>query len=1048
MDLGPMLTSKFRPTSKGSPCAVCGNVSGYCKTKEGDRGDLLIFCQHNATKPSGPINGQHFTSAAGAWGVFSSEKPVRQGPESTRTKAPKREAQPLPTTETRDAAFRAYMRSLALHTDDRADLSRRGLTDEQISAWGVVSVEGKEPGYMVPCYSPNGAIVGAQWRLRSTDGARYKWVSWLGGGSRNGEELPLTVHRPIGMTPTGIAVCEGIGAKSFIVSQNTGMVAIGAGSDSQFISSPDHWREYLAALSAELNINTLIFYPDAGAVKNESVMGKYSQWFAFVADLGYGVEVAWWGQAEKGEAPDPDELTADIDVKLISVEEFEAFSQTIEEIPWKCLSSHLDQIGSWKTEDLGKNSSEMAKVSALFEEMKTNPNIKHLGVRTAQPNGSQDAHELHSFSTFDPQINLDFSITKMVASDDGGLLELKTTQRQGNRRVTRLILIRSIDTTKVEIFTNALKKALGHNIVCTLKPNNLQAVIQNRTAMYQLAGGKTFKLAPRTGRQDDGFWIFEGVQFNPQGIPCTAEESRWLFNRDLGIDEQIVSPIIAPQSPDALRNLLTAAKNYYHTETLPLALMVMGFGAATAHRSQVMKEYGSFPQLNAFGDAGGGKTLAAMMACSMFGTHNAPISAFSESVIYETVKSIGSLPLLLDDPLKKDRKNGDLVAKVDSFIWNMYGGVARKVRGNQQRPNTNTITTSNKAIGEDTAAIESRMIKMSFPVREFNQEHRHALGDAMTQATGGLGQIIAMEYDSSGIRATALKLSKYLTGAHARLTDNYALLVHYTDRLCKIAGFEFDAMDFCIKKLCPQANQFDSNKDSLTDFLEKLSTMRSEGVIGEWNMTQVTNKDSKSYLAVQLQSIWPIFAKRYEVNYSRQSIEALIIEHGGATGSNQRFVKSKDLWKEYERAVNQFEMGTGKLGPDDDLVKPEKPRKSAVSKSVLIPSAIIDKAIGTVEKPVDGAIDCNYSGYSSPAWEPIVVPVDEPTIDPKSIHPGDIASLKIDRPEGNLKAGDEVVIEAVYEDAMAGRWFAAVQNGSENSPCSVWLDELIFLSKP
>ena len=207
-------------------------------------------------------------------------------------------------------------------------------------------------------------------------------------------------------------------------------------------------------------------------------------------------------------------------------------------------------------------------------------------------------------------------------------------------------------------------------------------------------------------------------------------------------------------------------------------------------------------------------------------------------------------------------------------------------------------------------------------------------------------------------------------------------------------------------------------------------------------MTQVTKKH-ESYLAVQLQSIWPLFASKHQVNYSRQSIEALIIEKGGATGETQRFVKSKDLWKEYERALNQFEMGTGKLGPDDDLVKPEKPRKSAVSKSVLIPSSIIDKAIGTIEKPIDGAIDCNYSGYSSPAWEPIVTPVDEPTINPSEIEPGTIAIMKIDRTEQGITEGDEVTISAIQQDSITGRWFAViVKNADNENPISVWIDEL------
>jgi hypothetical protein len=1029
---------KFKATSKSNPCPICGNVTGHCKSRDGDRGDLLFYCHNHESKPSGPINGFHWTSASDktGWtgGIFSAEKPQYQG---TRTKAKtaagSSKSIPIVTPTERHVAFRAYMSKLTLHPDDRSDLHNRGLTDEQIEEWGVVSIEGKEPGYICPCYSPEGLIVGAQWRLRGGGGPRYKWVSWIGGGTNNSDELPLAVQHPIDGKPKGIVVCEGIGAKSFILAQKTGMVAIGAGSDSQFVSSPNHWQSYLATLSTELNNKTLTFFPDAGSVKNESVMGKYKQWFELVEDWGYTVQVAWWGQFTKGESPDPDELTADVVVDLISVDEFCSHaspSPADSEIPWKCLSSHLDQLGSWKTQDLGKNSYEMAKVDALLEEVKVNPNLEYRGSRMAQANGSQDAHPLHTFAEFQPAMNLDFTVTKMIESPDGGMLELKTVQRQGNRKVRQIALIKSTDTTKVDGFVNALKKALGRNIVCNLKPQHLQALLQNRTAQYQIAGGRTFRLAPRTGRQDDKYWVFEHVQFNPDGKICTEEESRWLFNRSLGIDEQVVSPKIGPQNLTAIGELIAAASEYYDSASFPRALMVLGYGAATAHRQEIMDAYGSFPQINTFGDAGGGKTLAATMACSLFGTHIAPIAAFSESVIYETVKSIGSMPLLIDDPLKRERKNGNLGAQVDSFLWNLYGSAPRKVRGNEQRPQTNVIVTSNKALGEGTQAIESRLIKISFPVKKFNEMNRERLADAIRGASSGLGQIIGMKFDRMAIREIARKLTPYLTGSHARMVDNYAILVHYTQQLCDVAGYAFDALKFCIEQMCPAANAFDSDKDSLTDFLEKLSTMKSEGVIGEWNMSQVT-KGFKPFLAIQMQSIWPLFEQRYQVNYSRQSIEALIIERDGMTGGTQRFVASKTEWQDYQRALNQFEMGTGAT------TAPTKPRKKAQAKCVLIPVASVDAAIGGTD-----ATDTNYSDNPTPAWEPPVVTVEEVAIDPQSIKPGDVASLNTDHPEVGLNSGDDCIIESVHEDAVSGRWFAVIRNGNEGQPTSVWTDEL------
>ena len=945
--------SKFQQTSKARACAICGNETGHCKTKEGDRGDLLHYCHNHATKPSEPINGHYFTATAGDWGIFSNEKPKYQGAQSKAKSTGSTKTEPAVSPTQRDSAFRAYMSNLTLHEDDRADLHRRGVTDEQIASWGVVSIEGKEPGYMVPCYSPEGLIVGAQWRLRKpSDGARYKWISWIGGGSKNGDELPLTVHRPIGVEPVGIAVCEGIGAKSFILAQRSGLVAIGAGSDSQFISSPDHWREYLAAVSTELGTTTVTMYPDSGAVKNAAVMGKYSQWFKFVADLGYEVQVAWWGQTVKGESPDPDELSADVDVKLISVAEFEAMAEPEvipQEIPWKCLPVNNNQFGDWKSIDVPIVAIEL--IERNHDRALRDPNFKYIGPCTVKK------EDFERFSEFQPKTNFNLDVSKILEDSTGGGIEFKVTCVDRSVR-TRRSFVKTDETLTTGDFMKALTRGIGGHVTSNLKMPELAAIIQNRKTQYSLNGGLVYRLAPRTGRQEDEFWVFEHGQFNPQGQRCTEDKSRWMFNRDLGIDEQIVSPKIAPQSIDAIPNLITAAKSFYHGDTFPLAMMTLGYGVATVHREEIMKDCGSFPQLNVFGDPGGGKTLAATMACSLFGTHMAPISSFSESVIYETVKSVGSLLLLVDDPLKKERRNGELSAKVDSFTWNMYGGAARKVRGNEQRPHTNVVITSNKAIGEGNQAIESRMIKMSFPVREFDQLHRHALVDAMAQATGGLGQLIGLEYQPAAIRETALKLTPHLKGAHARLTDNYALLVHYTDRLCKLAGLEFDAMAFCIKTLCPQANQFDSDKDSLTDFLEKLATMRSDGAIGEWNMSQIT-KNYESYLAVQLHSIWPEFAKRFEVNYSRQSIEALIIEHDGIPQQNIKFVPSKSSWQEYQKAANAFAMGTG------GNTEPKKPKKTAQSRCVLIPSKIVDKAIGG-----DGATETNYSDNPTSAPEP------------------------------------------------------------------------------
>jgi D5 N terminal like len=310
-----------KPTSKSAPCTICNNTSGHCKRGDGD----LILCHNHEYSKGLEIGGYKAIKQSDQWCVFAPSGSTPP-PKTTQSKAPIKKL--ALTAQARDKEFREFMAGLTLHPGDQADLHRRGLTEAQIKSGGYVSIEGKNPGYLCPCYNPGGLIVGAQYRLRDAgDGARYKWISWVGGGSKFDDELPLTCHRPINGTPTGIAIVEGIGAKSFILAQKSGMVTIGAGSDSQFVCSPKHWERYLSVLSEELSSKVLHFYPDSGAVQNPSVLGKYRQFFEFAAGLGYEVTIAWWGQTIKGEVPDVDEL-ADFDgVKWITVVEFEAIAQ-------------------------------------------------------------------------------------------------------------------------------------------------------------------------------------------------------------------------------------------------------------------------------------------------------------------------------------------------------------------------------------------------------------------------------------------------------------------------------------------------------------------------------------------------------------------------------------------------------------------------------------------------------------------------------------------------------------------------------------------------
>lgn len=260
-----------------------------------------------------------------------------------------RRAEALPAIE-RDRLYRLLLAQLPLHPADREDLKRRGLTDEQIEAWGVRSVEqwqklGQElphslpgvsldgqslisprPGYLCSIRDVDGLIVGFQLRARSSDGPRYSWFTGKTKKRPNGPtphlpigELPLSVVKPERIERDAIALVEGLGAKPHILAQKLGLFTVGA-AGGMFASSTETLRMTLE----QLGIKTIEFYPDAGAVQNQSVLRQYRATFKLLKDWGYEIRVAWWGQEDKRVHRDIDELEDISQIQFLSVGEFEA----------------------------------------------------------------------------------------------------------------------------------------------------------------------------------------------------------------------------------------------------------------------------------------------------------------------------------------------------------------------------------------------------------------------------------------------------------------------------------------------------------------------------------------------------------------------------------------------------------------------------------------------------------------------------------------------------------------------------------------------------
>lgn len=615
---------------------------------------------------------------------------------------------------------------------------------------------------------------------------------------------------------------------------------------------------------------------------------------------------------------------------------------------WNCLPSHNHQIGKWERIEALKNTQQ---ADQLLVRAKSDPNLKLI---EELQDGQSDKLKFESFT---PKTDFDFKVSKILSAADGGGVTFKITQVRGLLLVTREVYIKSTETTQVKDFTNALKRELGYDVACTLKLEQLQALLQNRRAKYQQRGGETYRLADRVGQQDDGIWVFENNQFKPDGTPITEAESLWVFNHQLGETEKIPSPEIAPQNPNALPNLAQACIGFFHPEILPLVWFTCGYAVATLQRQEVMRKERNFPQLSLFGDAGGAKTTAAKVAAALVGMHldRYVIVRFSESLIYELVKSLGGLLVLIDDPVKRGMWR-DSKDAIDNFLWAMFNGATRKVRGNEQTPHSNVLVTSNVALGEGNQAIESRLIKIPFPVRPQIEAGFPALEEAMHSASGGLSQLLGIHYDRSAVRKIRSRLLEHLSGAHSRISLSYALLTYFTQGFCDVAGIEFDAFEYCVTHLCPIANDFESDKDSLTDFFEKLAQMRAEGAVGDWNCTKVKSQH-KSYLAIVLSDLWGEFEQRFKPNYSRQSIEQLIEGRGGKK-TTQKFVATKLECVDFARAMAAYKRG-------ESLSEPTRPAKKASRKAILIPESELQA--GYLND--DSVIDSSFSDYATDIFE-------------------------------------------------------------------------------
>ncbi len=340
---------KGTPTSIKNPCPVCGNFHG-CKIQE----NKWVLCLRGSSKQDTPPGyrfvkplrngmGGLWVADAGhdtkneayraAWRQERDIKRILRDQELAQRQAK------LLSIEERDAQYRLVNQDLTLIARHRQVLRERGLADTEVHnavelgalrTWnpgqrimGIsADLAGVDPftraltgvdGIAIYAFDPDGFITGAQVKTDSGTPGKYIWLSsqrQRGNGPQlpNGE-LPLFVWLPPEADQISkVILCEGA-LKSALTALMlwrmglTDIAVIGTAAAGHY--GAHTLKDYLERLAPLL----VMLAPDAGAIKNVSnIPAANNQTIKWCQEWGYSVEVLWWGQSDKQQHLDIDEL--------------------------------------------------------------------------------------------------------------------------------------------------------------------------------------------------------------------------------------------------------------------------------------------------------------------------------------------------------------------------------------------------------------------------------------------------------------------------------------------------------------------------------------------------------------------------------------------------------------------------------------------------------------------------------------------------------------------------------------------------------------------
>lgn len=755
-------------------------------------------------------------------------------------------------------------------------------------------------GIFLPMHNELEQIIAFQLLPDNKETGKYKWGSSEpvdGNGPRlNNGEMPICFCRPQKVQLESVGFAEGV-LKAWSVACFLQQIIIGA-PGAIWDCSPKLLKRYLEKFASRRDIElkdvVVDLYVDAGMLTNQHIMHRYYETIKLLQEWECKPRIAWWGQFTK-DKPDIDDLIIQENqsqITYISVDEWMKLWPI--EIRY-CL---LNSDARFDTQDW------VAPVQ--------HPHRSELGYWKKMLKDLEDSLEWEWI----PKAGFSFIVERELIGTNnafGGLILLCKRSYDPVSEQDRVV-VPAEALHKVTDFINCLARSTGKvYLVNKLKQEELHKYLHKEIAAYRARGGKVYKLSERIGRQSDGTWVFPDCQISAQGRFIKESESGWVFNHALIAREKIPLPKINQDSQeDVLKRLVAAMRNFFGESGFMPAFFTMAFNVAGLFYDEIQEEEGFFPVLGLYGDAGTGKTIAANTALSLLGLdHRAALHKTSESAYHERFKLMGGLTQFLDDPDKAQ------IAWICQQVKTHYGAGSRFVRENNQDPHSPLMVASNYSIGDDDPIVLSRLVRLVFEetpnVIAFSE-----LRSVSRVCSSVLPELIKLGYPQEEVKNLESQLIAKLPAAHARLASSLALVGYYAFQLAELSGAvsKTEVWKY-LSLLCGDANEDESKRASLDDFIDRLLILRSQTEIGEWNCRLITedgNSENCNYksLAVYLHGVWSLMSRYFknDLPYSQKMIRQQIEKAGGKTCSKQKFHCDKDSSIMYGRLKVNFRLDT------------------------------------------------------------------------------------------------------------------------------------------